>query len=654
MDRDRDRRRDFPPEDQYGTGRGQSYRPGNARERTPPPRADTYRARSPPRRNDYADTYRVARPRSRSPARRDDFPRRSSSPARFPRDRDARVGGGDSYRGHPRSPPPVTRREELPRDDLFRREPSTRDGRDYRDERGGYRDEREYDRDRGYGAPPAARSPPPPRYRDRSPVSLKRGREPSAVGSRGRRSPPPAKRERVESPRGRYEDYPPSRPQSPPRRKYSPDPRERRASPPRPATRDYRMRSRSPPPRNEKAEPRATDGFRRPRSPSPGRFPRQDYPIGEETGARGSGTTSRHTSPPLHPSRMQHVDDRAGRPTPRDAYDNREPYRARSPEPRRAASPVPRERDDSEDRGYGATDDRIPPPREPYRPDDVPPQRAPPTGPAGYRAPMAPPTGPAAANSISAHARAPPVPPSGPRSAGAPRGDFGAPRGRGGFRGDFRGDFGGGRGGFGGPPPFRGGRGGGPPGGFAGRGGPPQPFSRKESFDREMDYNNGPPPSGRNSIGPPPSGPRGSFSGAAPPPPQPYRQSNNSTATTYPRTQRFGPGGQPIPDSPGTGTPTGPRASRADRPHPALAELPKPIEGGQKSESLVDRTKLDKLQEEAEKLRKAIEEKEARKRKGLREWERLGRETEAAGFRTQLAEEALRNANGEAEGAAAF
>jgi uncharacterized membrane protein (DUF106 family) len=82
--------------------------------------------------------------------------------------------------------------------------------------------------------------------------------------------------------------------------------------------------------------------------------------------------------------------------------------------------------------------------------------------------------------------------------------------------------------------------------------------------------------------------------------------------------------------------------------------LPKPIEGGQKAEPLVDRTKLDKLQDEAEKLRKVIEEKEAKKRKGLREWEKLQRETEAAAVRSQLAEEALRNLSGEAAEAAAF
>ena len=71
-------------------------------------------------------------------------------------------------------------------------------------------------------------------------------------------------------------------------------------------------------------------------------------------------------------------------------------------------------------------------------------------------------------------------------------------------------------------------------------------------------------------------------------------------------------------------------------------------------EPIVDRTKLSKLEEEAEKLRKQIDEKEARKRKSLREWERMQRETEVAALRTQLAEESLRALSGESEGAAAF
>ena len=647
------RRPDIPPEDQYGTGRGQSYRPSGARERTPPPvRSDSYRARPrspPPRRDDYGDTYRAPRARSRSPPRRDDFRRRSPSP-RF-RDRDTRPAGGDSYRGRPRSPP---RREELPRDDLFRRD-AARDPRDFREEWNfrddrDLRDGREYgnDRDRGFAA--ARERSQPPRFRDRSPVPLKRGREPSPIGSRGRRTPPPAKRERLQSPAPRigYADYAPSsRPTSPPRRRFSPEPRERRPSP-RGMTRDYRLRSRSPTARNERVDPRAVDDWRKPRSPSP-RYSRPEYLAQEENGGRDSVATSRRSSPPVHPSRMRQVDERP-------SYDARDSYRAKSPEPRRLTSPIPRERGYSEDREYVSQEDRIPPPREPYRADDAPAPRAPPTGPAGHHGSssnMAPPTGPAAAAvPISAHARAPVVPPSGPRAGGPSRGDFGAPRGRGGFRGDF----GGGRGGFGGPP-FRGGRGGAGTG-FIGRGGPPpgpSSFSRSESFDRDSEYNGL--PSGPRDA--PPAGPRNSFSQAGSAPA--FRPSNNSTATTYPRSQRFGPGGQPLPEST---TPTGPRAARRptepalDRrssgPHLAIADLPKPIEGGKRAEPLADRTRLDKLQEEAEKLRKAIDEKEKRNRKGLREWDRLSRDTEAAAFRSQLAEEALRNASGETESTAAF
>lgn len=85
-----------------------------------------------------------------------------------------------------------------------------------------------------------------------------------------------------------------------------------------------------------------------------------------------------------------------------------------------------------------------------------------------------------------------------------------------------------------------------------------------------------------------------------------------------------------------------------------LAELPKVVEGGQRMEPVVDLTKLHKLQEEAEKLRKIIDEKEAKKRKSLREWDQLSRETKLAGFRTQMAEESFRQISGEAESAAAF
>jgi hypothetical protein len=69
---------------------------------------------------------------------------------------------------------------------------------------------------------------------------------------------------------------------------------------------------------------------------------------------------------------------------------------------------------------------------------------------------------------------------------------------------------------------------------------------------------------------------------------------------------------------------------------------------------LIDRSKLTKLEDEAERLRRQIEEKEARKRKNLREWDRLTRDTEAAALRSELAEQALKLHNGEAESQAAF
>lgn len=93
---------------------------------------------------------------------------------------------------------------------------------------------------------------------------------------------------------------------------------------------------------------------------------------------------------------------------------------------------------------------------------------------------------------------------------------------------------------------------------------------------------------------------------------------------------------------------------RVSAPHPAIADLPKIVEGGQKAEPLVDMTRLNKLQEEAEKLRKQIQEKEAKSRKGLREWVKLSREVEVAGLRSELAEQSVRELNGEAESTAAF
>lgn len=148
----------------------------------------------------------------------------------------------------------------------------------------------------------------------------------------------------------------------------------------------------------------------------------------------------------------------------------------------------------------------------------------------------------------------------------------------------------------------------------------------------------------------PPSGPRGTF--AAPAAPTAFRQNSNAAPPTFPRAH--------IVD-----VPTGPKAGRRpimeptamlNKPqiHPAIADLPKIIDGGVKAEPLVDRSKLGRLEEEAERLRRQIEDRETRRRKTMREWDRMTRETEAAALRSELAEQSLKLHNGEAESQAAF
>jgi len=131
----------------------------------------------------------------------------------------------------------------------------------------------------------------------------------------------------------------------------------------------------------------------------------------------------------------------------------------------------------------------------------------------------------------------------------------------------------------------------------------------------------------------------------------PYRQ-NSSSSATYPRTQRFAPNGAPIPSEPRGDDPRSAAPRKSVNPH--LADLPQIIEGGQKAPDLYDRSRLEKLEEEAERIRRVIEEKQAKKRKGLREWERLERESQAASFRAELAEESVRALAGETDGGAAF
>lgn len=156
------------------------------------------------------------------------------------------------------------------------------------------------------------------------------------------------------------------------------------------------------------------------------------------------------------------------------------------------------------------------------------------------------------------------------------------------------------------------------------------------AYDSPRDFS-GPPGRGSWSARPPrggghfasggaPAGPRGSFSSSAPFTP-PFRGSSNSTSTTYPRTQRF-------------------------RDH--LADLPKEIPGGQKAPEIYDKSRILKLEEEARLLREKIERKEDEKRQRLKEWDSLERDASTAQLRVELAENSLRELNGEGDASSAF
>ncbi|EUC33697.1 hypothetical protein COCCADRAFT_4819 [Bipolaris zeicola 26-R-13] len=368
----------------------------------------------------------------------------------------------------------------------------------------------------------------------------------------------------------RYEE-PRSRVNSPPPRRYSPP-------------RDYRRRS--PSLRRERPDPYTADTWRSRRSPSPAR---PTYTSNEPSGRDSAATSRRSSPPPIHPSRAALVEDL---PVREPASAPRSPFRERLPE---------RGRDFSRER------ERSPPRR----------RESPPTGPRGDRD-FAPPTGPSSSyrNGEGNFARAPPTgpssrsypspaisPPAGPSNSTAlpptfPRGSnpvLAAPtRPRGGGRGF---------------------------GGYEGRGDFSGSSSRRGSW--------GAGPRGGGYYGGAPSGPRGSSSGpggAAPFAPS-FRGSNNSTATTYPRTMRF-------------------------RDH--LADLPKEIPGGQKAPEMYDKSKILKLEAEAQKLRELIDKKEDAKRQKLREWDGLEREAETAQLKVDLAESSLRGLNGEADVRDAF
>ncbi|KAI4154609.1 MAG: hypothetical protein LQ340_001555 [Diploschistes diacapsis] len=324
------------------------------------------------------------------------------------------------------------------------------------------------------------------------------------------------------------------------------------------------------------------------------------------------------------------------RRSPPPQYYPRDP----SPPPRRARSPPPQSPEP--EREALSYRDRTPPPRD-YAPpmkesihrDRSPPRepqsstfysrsvgpaydaelRAPPTGPSSSRYDNqirdGPPTGPSY--------RGEPVPnysrpsPSGPSSMppSRPRNGNPAP-----YRDTYR-EF----------PSSRGGR----PPGQATRRSPPSVPTGPRGSSTGISYEASTPSQPRWST---PSVPRWSDrSPAGPPssgPPPPFRGSNNSTSTTYPRTQRFN---------------TGPASH--------LSSIPPIIEGGKKLPSLMDsehERKLAQIEDEKRRLEGMIEEKQRAKRAGLREWERLERESKRDALRSELAEGHLERLSGEVGG----
>lgn len=114
----------------------------------------------------------------------------------------------------------------------------------------------------------------------------------------------------------------------------------------------------------------------------------------------------------------------------------------------------------------------------------------------------------------------------------------------------------------------------------------------------------------------------------------PFRGSNNSTSTTYPRTQRF----------------------NTTQQHLATTEKIVPdgklLPSGMNPEA---ERKLKVLEAEAEKLRVDIAEKQKAKREAINEWEVRERESEREALRSELAEESLQKlVEGEDGGMAAF
>ncbi|PGH16547.1 hypothetical protein AJ79_01653 [Helicocarpus griseus UAMH5409] len=544
----------------------------------------------------FGESYRPGADRPRRPSPRGDIRFVRSPP---PRPRSPLRPAADTWapdRGRPRSRSPPGGFRRRSRSPFFRggRDPvSSYNPRVRRPSPGPMRDIRR-------SPPRPRRSRTPPRFaRERSPLPLKRVRDPSPMNSYYPRSP---KRERVASPaRPRYE-----RPRSPP------FPDLPRGPPPRARSRSLE--------RGELRREMPGERTWRRRSPSP-ILP----PSGRNSG-QGSTSTSRRSSPPPQlndrPS-MSRGGPMARSPAnlpPRTQYEPRPPamspsYPMRSP-PHRPIEPPrgPSSRPMSPPKGPSR---RLPSPRLPERPmrpasgsdnerssesqwQNSRAQRPPSPGPQNGTRPPRIPSQPQAFNKPQAA-----TPPSGPSTIPPPTG----PQGR--ANNTLL------------AAPTR------------PRGGPPHPSTRDGPPPREGSWS-GP----SRHASPPmhhktPTGPRAGSNYESHRPPPFRRGSSSSTPYSHPH---------PHP--------------RPQRPTNYLSGLPSIIPGGKLLASGIDPSRakrLAQLEVDREKLLEQIEEKQRTKRAGLREWERLSRESSTGALRSELAEGHLqRMTEGDGLGGAAF
>ncbi|KAI9742407.1 MAG: hypothetical protein M1818_003940 [Claussenomyces sp. TS43310] len=305
----------------------------------------------------------------------------------------------------------------------------------------------------------------------------------------------------------------------------------------------------------------------------------------------------------------------------------------RSPYPKERSPAPPRNAQNARDSARSTPRERSParaPNRDGARSSPVP--RSPPTGPAAFR----PPTGPGGSRQSIAPSRAPsvssnttPAPvsaPSKPESSGT----LAPPSGPRGYNPSARGSSRGGRGGF----------------------------SDRGFSDRRVESTSawGGAPSSRPAPSPSPTiSPSPTVSNGIPTGP---RASTPHTST------------RPIPSRPAVTVTSTSRSQRFDagagavmpanaRVHPALASIAPLIPGGKLDPAYAGipadlAARIKKNDEDAEKLRADLRQKQDQLRHGLRTWDRLERESAAMGLRSELSERQVRMLAGEGVGGAAF